>query len=234
MKKFYKVVTAAPVFGGYEIHLDGRPVKTPGAAPLVAPTQKLADVIVREWAGQDKDIVPESMPLTQILITAQDRVPRERAVMEKTVLAFLDTDLLCYRAVLPAAVAERQSREWDPWLDWFEKKYGVPLQTTESLLAVKQPDEAHAVVAAAVRVLDHMAFTVLQLAASLSGSLVLGLAFVTGAATPEQVFAAAHVEESFKGEIYDEAKYGVAPNDEKRRAGMLRDLEAARAFLSLL
>lgn len=234
MKKFYKTVATAPVFGGHEIHLDGRPVKTPSGAPLLVPGQKLADVIVQEWAAQDKDIVPESMPLTQILITAQDRVARERDVMEKTLLAFLDTDLLCYRATLPATVAERQAREWNPWLGWFEKKYGVGLEITQALSALKQPPAAHAAVGHGVASMDHLTFTVLQLVTSLSGSLVLGLAFVAGAIAPEQVFAAAHVEEAFKGEVYDEAKYGAAPNDEKGRAGMRRDLQAARVFLTLL
>ncbi len=227
------MVTAVPVFGGHEIHLDGRPVKTPSGTPLLAPGQKLADVIVQEWAVQDKDIVPESMPLTQILITAQDRVARERDVMEKTLLAFLDTDLLCYRATLPATVAERQAREWNPWLNWFEKKYGVRLETTPALAALKQPPAAHSAVGQDVASMDHLTFTVLQLVTSLSGSLVLGLAFVDGAITPERVFSAAQVEEAFKGEVYDEAKYGAAPNDEKRRVGMLRDLQAARVFMTL-
>jgi chaperone required for assembly of F1-ATPase len=234
VKKFYKTVTAAPVFGGYEIHLDGKPVKTPSGVPLVAPARKMADAVAQEWVAQGKDIAPDSMPLTQILITAQDRVARERNAMEKTVLAFLDTDLLCYRATLPVAVAERQAREWNPWLGWFEKKYGLRLETTQSLTAIVQPAEAHEAVSRAVVSMDHLVFTVLQLVTSLSGSLVLGLAFAAGAITPEQVFAAAHVEESFKGEVYDETKYGAAPNDEERRTGVKRDLEAARVFLSLL
>lgn len=234
MKRFYKIVTAARVPGGHEIHLDGKPVKTPSGAALSAPNEKLALAIVREWAAQGGDIVPDSMPLTQILITAQDRVARERAAMEKAVLGYLDTDLLCYRAALPAETARRQAEAWNPWILWFEKEHGVRLSTTEGLMAVTQPPEAHAASASAVRGFDDLRFTALQIVTGAAGSLVLGLAFMAGAASAEQVFAAATVEENFKAEFYNEEKHGPAPHDEKRRAAMLRDLRAAREFLDLL
>ena len=234
MKRFYKIVTTVKAPGGHEIHLDGKPVKTPSGAALCAPTAALATAMMREWAAQEAHIVPESMPLTQILITALDRVARERAAMEKTVLGFLDTDLLCYRAVLPAETAKRQTAAWNPWLQWFEKQYAVRLLTTEGLRTVTQPPEAHSAACAVVQGMDDLNFTVAQIVVSLSGSLVLGLAFMADVATPEQVFAAATVEENFKSEFYNEAHYGLAPHEEKRRAAMLRDLMAAREFLSLL
>lgn len=234
MKRFYKIVTTMNVPGGYEIHLDGKPVKTPSGAALCAPTAALATATMREWAAQEKDIVPDTMPLSQLLITARDRVARERAAMEKTLLGYLDTDLLCYRAVLPAETARRQTETWNPWLQWFEKKHGVRLLTTEDLRAMTQPPEAHTAARAAVNALDDLNFTVMQIVVSLSGSLVLGLAFMAGAAAPEQVFAAVTVEENFKSEFYNEAQHGLAPHEEKRRASMLRDLIAAREFLSLL
>lgn len=234
MKRFYKMVTVAACAGGHEIHLDGKPVKTPSGAVLTAPGVKLAQAVMGEWAAQEEQIVPDSMPLTQLLITAQDRVPRERAAMEKAVLAYLDTDLICYRAALPAETARRQAETWNPWLQWFEKEFGARLLTTGDLRALTQPPEARAAAEKTVSGFDDLRFTALQLAVSQSGSLVLGLAFMAGAATPEQVCAAAAVEEDFKAEFYNEEKHGAAPHEEKRRAAMMRDMKAARDFLSML
>jgi len=236
MKRFYIAVTRTESAGrgGYEIHLDGKPVKAPSGASLAVPVVALADAVVLEWAGQEKEIAPDSMPLTQLLITAQDRVARERAAMEKAVLAYLDTDLLCYRAALPAATALRQAELWDPWLDWFEKECGARLLTTESLSALAQPEAAHSAVREWVTGLDDMRFTVLQVVVGLCGSLILGMAFIKQALAPEQVYDAALAEESFKASVYGEEKHGPAPHEEKRRAAMMRDLQACRQLLDLL
>jgi len=234
MKRFYKVVTIEKKLDVYEIHLDGKPVKTPAGVALAAPNENLAHAIMNEWAAQDTDIVPDSMPLSQLLITAQDRVASDRASIEKTVQGFLNTDLLCYRATLPAAIATRQADMWNPWLAWFEKTYGVPLETTTGLRAIEQSPEAHKAVASAIKGMSDLSFTAFQSVVSLCGSVVLGLAFVTDSASSEDVFAAAHVEEAFKAEFYNEDKHGIAPNEEKRRTFMQRDLLAAKDFLRQL
>ena len=65
----------------------------------------------------------------------------------------------------------------------------------------------------------------------LTGSLLLGLAFVRQAITPEEAFAAARVEESHKAELYNEAKHGPDPAQEKKDREALRDLQAARDYL---
>lgn len=232
MKRFYKVVTIEKKPGGFEIYLDGKPVKTPNKKTLLIPHEKLAQAIMCEWAEQGDDIVPDLMPLTQIMTTCIDRVREHRVEMKKTAMAYLDTDLLCYRAEPPAAVSTAQAEVWDPYLKWFEKEFGVALLVTCDLNALTQPDEARRAASAYVDSLDDVMFTVFQLIVSLSGSLILGLAFVKGHADPEAVFNAAHVEEQYKAAIYDEEKHGAAPQEEQKRAVMLRDLAAAQAFLT--
>lgn len=234
MKKFYKVVSKADVPGGFAIHLDGRPVKTPAGNVLLVPFGKLADEIVREWAAQDEHIVPDSMPLTQILTTAQDHVGRERKDMTKRVLAYLNTDLICYRTTHPGALAQLQASCWDPWVDWFKQRYGAALETTTGLTALRQPGKAHEAATEFVENLDDYRFTVVQMVTSLTGSLVLALAFMAGDASPDQLYEAANVEENYKGAVYNESDHGAAPLQEKAQAAMKRDLAAARKFLDLL
>ncbi|MCF8496468.1 MAG: ATP12 chaperone family protein, partial [Alphaproteobacteria bacterium] len=227
MKRLYKQVQTGKNVGGFEILLDGRAVKTPGRKILSAPTDALAQAIAAEWAAQEEQIVPDSMPLTQILSTRIDRVEAERATMTAVLMKYLDTDLLCYRTENPPELAARQAEVWNPWLDWFTRRYGHALQTTISLRALAQPAPAHAAVSNHMKSQGDDAFTVLQLVTSLSGSLVLGLAFAEGAASPDQVFEACHVEEGFKAAIYDEARYGPDPLQEKKDHAMRRDLGAA-------
>ena len=231
MKKFYKLVSHRREGQGYHILLDERPVKAPSGNALYPPTEKLADEIVREWAAQEEEIIPDSMPLTQILTTRQDRVSVERAAMQAAVLKYLDTDLICYPAAEPEALAQAQEECWAPWRQWFEERFEGALNTTTGLGAITQSPEIHKDVSILVTELDDDVFTALQLVTSLSGSLVLALAFTEGAMQADDVLKAAFVEEDYQGQIYGADKYGEDPMLEKRRADMQRDLSATRLFL---
>ena len=68
---------------------------------------------------------------------------------------------------------------------------------------------------------------------SLSGSIVLALAFCEEECTPQEIFDASYVEELYRGDLYDEEKYGAAPNEEAERAAFMRDANAAHEFLTL-
>ena len=234
MKKFYKLVSTHKEGGLYQVHLDGRPVKCPSGKALSHPSEKLVQALMGEWAAQGETIDPETMPLTQILTTQIDRVSRERKAMETALFKYLDTDLLCYRAGDdPPGQREAQETAWNPWLGWFEKRFGETLQTTNDLRALTQLQTAHDTVHIHIQNLQDGVFTILGIITPLSGSLVLGLAFIEGAITPDQVYECAHVEEDFKGKIYNEELYGRAPLEEKKDAAMRRDLEATALFLML-
>lgn len=234
MKRFYKLVSLVRDSGAYAVQLDGRSVKTPAGQALKTEFEALANALVSEWAGQGENILPDSMPLTQILSTKIDRAAPMRAEIEKQALNYLDTDLLCYRAENPPGLPEKQASIWDPHLARFEKRFGSRLETTTSLRALKQPAAAHEAVRSYARVLDDDRFNILQLVTSMSGSLILALAFVEGEASAEEVFSAARVEENFKAGLYNEALYGPDPAQEKKDVAIRRDLEAAQEYLRLL
>ncbi|HBR67765.1 MAG TPA: ATP12 chaperone family protein [Rhodospirillaceae bacterium] len=235
MKRFYKLVSfQSEPAGGFSIRLDGRPVKVPSGAVMLAPSEDMAGALVKEWAAQGEKIVPDMMPLTQILTTRIDRVSKERSAMTDALMKYLDTDLLCYRAAQPAELAKMQQESWDPFLAWFAEAFGVRPQTTTGLAALKQGAALHSAVHEHVNKMTDDVFTVLQLVSSLSGSLILGLAFCAGKITPEQVFDCAHVEERHKAAIYNEDFYGPDPAEAKKRSAMRADLEAAAVYLKLL
>lgn len=234
MKRFYKLVTTAPEPGGIAIHLDGKPVKTPDRAPLLAPNPNIADAIMAEWAAQKEIIIPDSMRLTQILTTAIDRVIPQRAAITQEVLNYLDTDLICYPAATPEELAALQAAQWDKIHVWFAQKYGVKLLTTTGLAALKQPAAAHEAVAARIDELDPYQFTAFQIVVATTGSLILGLALLDDFLDDTQIFKAAHIEEDYKAALYNEDFYGRAPHQEERENAVRADLQAARKFLELL
>lgn len=234
MKKFYTNAAVTMTDGGWVVALDGKPVRTPGGQPLKAPAGDLAQAIAAEWDAQGTDILPDTMPLTQLLVTALDRVEKERAAIQRNVLGYLNTDLLCYRAAAPETLVQRETAARDPWLGWFEKQYGEKLDTTTGLIALKHSERAHNLVEHEVRGLDLWAFNVLQAVTAATGSLVLALAFVRGPADEDDLMRALYVEEDYKADLYNEDFYGRAPQLEKHIESVLRDLKAGRRFLAFM
>ena len=233
MKRVYKLASYTKTEDGFVIQLDGKAMKTPLAQPLAAPNRAVADVIVKEWSEQKDDILPDTMPVTQFLTTAIDGT-RERAAITKTLLKYLDTDLLCYRVKEPLELAKRQKEVWDRWLGWFDEHFESPLEVTFKLDALNQDSDTHKQIWNYLEALDEYYFSVLQVVTSLSGSIVLGLAFLEHEAGPEDVFNAAELEEIYHAEIAGEAVHGADPVQERRQKHMKRELAAAKEFLELL
>jgi len=234
MKRFYKLVSTQKADGGYLIMLDGRPVKTALKNELLAKNEALANALVLEWSGQEEEIVPDTMPFTQILSTKIDRVSHEREAIQDYLFKYLDTDLLCHRTDQPPELNASQEEVWGPYLEWFEGKYGHALETTYGLSALNQPHQAHEAVQQEIKAMNDDIFTVLQLIVSACGSIVLGLAAINERATAEEIYTAMRVEENFKAKIYNEEFYGGDPAQEAKDKATQEDLKAAMKYLSLI
>ena len=229
MKRFYRAAIAAPCEQGFGVMLDGKPVRTPGKHLLIVPNQSLAEAIAGEWQGQGATVDPIALPLTRLVSTAIDRVATRRSEVIAEIAKYAGTDLLCYRAAEPAALAERQHAAWQSLLDWAQERYDARLTVTESVIPVTQAPAALAAIERAVASYDAMMLVALHLATSASGSVIIGLALLEQKLSPEEAFAAAELDESFQIE-----RWGEDPEQTKRRAGLKEDIALAARFAGLL
>jgi chaperone required for assembly of F1-ATPase len=196
----------------------------------LAPTKALADSIVLEWADQSENIDPDTMPLTQILTTQIDRIQERKNVTEK-LMRYLDSDLVCYWTKEPPELLKQEKEIWGRWVKWFDEHFEVPLYTTKKIESIKQDPEAHKRVWNYIEALDDSYFTILHIVTALTGSIILGLAFVEGQACPDELYKAAYLEELFKERIYDSETHGLSPEEENEREAFKRDIAAAKAYL---
>jgi chaperone required for assembly of F1-ATPase len=237
MKRFYKMVSTQSAPGGFAIELDGKPIKTPSGARLLAGTTSLADAIAVEWSTQDQTIKPATMPLTQILTTKIDQVRTQRAVLEREILKYFDTDLICYRAPIDPQtqdLAHAQQAAWDPWMKWVEHALSCGLETTTGLKALRHSPAAHEAITVWVQNLNEDDFTIVQMLTSISGSLILALAFAQRQLSAAQFFEAMRVEEHFKARLYREDIHGPDPAQAKKDQAILLDVQAAQNYLDLV
>lgn len=233
-KRFYTLVHADPHEGGFGIFLDGRPVRTRMGNVLCAPNRAVADEIVREWSSQTDEIVPDTMPFTQILNTRLDRVSAGRKAMTEAILKYLDTDMVCYLTAEPEDLHQRQKREWSRFTNWFSGAFGQPLNMTTELRAVAQPEAVKISVREKVESLDDNTFTILQWVTAIAGSVVMALSFIEGASGAAEILSARFVEEDYKESLYNADLHGRDPMLETLRTQMETDLAAAQKYLNSL
>ena len=227
MKRFYRDVTVAPGEHGHGILLDGRPMRTPAKQLLAAPTAPLAEAIADEWRGQGATIRPDAMPLTRLASTAIDRMPAERQTAIEELVAYADTDLVCYRAAEPFELVQRQLRTWQPMLDWLSHTYRVRLAVTTSILPVAQPASARARLRSAIEDLSDWPLVGMHMATTALGSLVLGLGLLHGRLDPDAALAASLLDELFEIE-----RWGSDVEAERRHQALRRDVSGAARFLA--
>ncbi|MBL4800649.1 MAG: hypothetical protein JKY45_02075 [Emcibacter sp.] len=229
MKRFYKeaIVTAADQ--GFVVSLDGREVKTPEKRDNVSPTKALAEAICQEWNDQDDKVVPDSMPVAKLQNTAIDRVETRRDDLIAELVKYAGTDMLCYRAEFPVDLAQMQTVQWQPLLDWVLENHGMMLKVTTGILHVGQDAGEIAKLEKFLRAMGSFHLAAFYNITTICGSVSVALNVLGGNLTTDQAWAAAQLDENYQIE-----QWGVDDEAKIRQDNMKAELDAAAFFLELL
>lgn len=204
-RRFYAKVDVAPAqAGGFAVRLDGRVPRSPHGAPLVLPTEALANLVAGEWAAQEPDILPATMAATRLAWGALSLDEDGARAAAARLAAFSGSDLLCYFADGPAALLERQERRWGPVVAWAEAALGVTFHRVQGIIHQPQPEATVARIEALAGAEEVFALAALEAAAALFGSAILAFALRRGELTAEAAFALSRLDEA-----YQEERWGV-------------------------
>jgi chaperone required for assembly of F1-ATPase len=214
-KRFYKKVDTAKIGGGFAVRLDGRTPRSPAGAQLILPTEALAELVAAEWAAQETEIIPATMPATQLAFAA---LAQDGAAAASRVGAFAGTDLLCYFAEGPAALVEQQETRWGPVIAWAQAELGVTFTRTQGLVHQPQPPETIARLEALAGAEPRFALAGLVATTALFGSAILAFALRRGQLSAEAAFALSRLDETFQ-----EGRWGVDAEAAARAEAMARE-----------
>ncbi len=227
-KRFYENVITEVSSVGYRVLLDGRAVRSPANRECILQSEQLASAVAAEWVSQQNEIDPTTMPLFSLAVTVIDRVMPQRADIVAEMIAYGGNDLLCYRAE-DDELAGKQESNWQPWLEWSNTVLGAPLEVASGIMPVTQPATSLAQFYGALDQHDDWELGVLHRVVALSGSLVLGLAFLRGEIDHKKLF-----EIAFLDELWQMGRWGNDSEAEDRRGFILDELDDVARFLSLL
>lgn len=228
MKRFYKTASVGAADGGYQVLLDGRPIRTPAKAQMLLPMEALAGAIAAEWDAQGEKVEPGSMPFMSLAATGIDRVTTQREAVVDQIAAYGGSDLLCYRAETPEDLAERQMASWQPLLDWAEGRFDARLTVTAGIMPAAQPEPALKALRLAVAAYDDLVLSGLYQLTTGLGSLIIALAVVEG-----RIDAAKGVELALLDELFQAERWGEDSEAAARRDTFGREMENAARFVAM-
>ncbi len=217
-KRFWTAAAVVAQDDGYAVELDGRRIRTPGKAPLTLPSRAMAQAMAAEWQAQGDEIDPLSMPVTRSANSAVDKVVPQQAEVVRMLTAYGDADLLCYRAEAPAELVARQSRNWDPALDWARAELGVRLEPHAGVMHRPQDPAALAALGRQVQAMTPFQLTGFHDLVTLSGSLVLGFAAARGWRDADEIWSLSRLDELWQHEQWGPDDEAEEMAQTKRRA----------------
>jgi chaperone required for assembly of F1-ATPase len=201
-KRFWKAAAAVTVADGHEVHLDGRPVKTPSGATLIVPTSSLAHAVAAEWQAVGSHVEFGDMPLTRLAFAAVDRLAAKRDDVVAEALRYAETDLLCYPSEYPEALQAREDAAWLPVLEWAHTELGLRFEQNLTLIHTPQPQGTLDRLGGMIAAMTPYEQAGLMAATPLFGSVILALAVWQGRLSGTDAFAASRVGEDFQAGIW--------------------------------
>jgi len=227
-KRFYALATAAPVAGGgFALHLDGRGAKTPARNPLAVGDKRVAEALAAEWNAVGERIDPGAMPLTKLVNSAIDRVAVEMQAVRADIVAYAGTDAICYRAEGPESLIAAEDSAWNPLLVWAREALGARFVLAGGIMHVRQDERTLAAIADALKPLDSLTLAALHVVTTLTGSAIIALALLRGRLSPDEAWAAAHVDEDWQARHWGEDELA-----NQRRLARRAEFDAAALVLA--
>ncbi|WP_024509006.1 ATP12 family protein [Bradyrhizobium sp. ARR65] len=227
-KRFYAKADVIEAENGFAVALDGRPIRTPSGRVVTAPARGIAQAIAAEWEAQQDAIDPLTMPMTRFANSVVEAVVDRVGLVAEDIAKYFNSDLLFYRAGHPEGLVAREAEHWDPVLFWAADELGAHFILAQGIMHVRQPEAA--VEAARAALPDEpWSIAALHVVTTLTGSALLAIALLHGARDPDQVWAAAHVDEDWNA-----SQWGEDEEAAERRAARLVDFRAAAEIIRIM
>ncbi|XP_026544053.1 ATP synthase mitochondrial F1 complex assembly factor 2 isoform X1 [Notechis scutatus] len=198
-KRFYQNVSISQGENGFEINLDNRKLRTPQAKLFTVPSEPLALAVATEWDSQQDTVKFYTMHLTNLCNTALDNPSqRSKDQLIQAALKFLETDTICYRVEEPPALVELQKNEWDPVIEWAEKRYNVVIGSSTSIMGPTLPQSTKDTFISHLASYNSWALQGIEYMITQLKSLILSMSLVDKHLTVEQAVLLSRLEEEYQ------------------------------------
>ncbi len=228
-KRVYREVHVSQSDGGYRVLLDQIPLRSLCRKDLKLVNEVLARAVASEWEDQGDEIDTSVLRLTTLARRATDLTDQDRARIEAVLIAYIETDLVCYRAEQPPALVRLQCAAWDPMVAWAKKRYSCAPSVTNGILPTAPDADVSRRYSAVIADFTAEQLVVLQEITAITGSLILALALSEGEIDSDRAWYAGNIDED-----YNISRWTEDAEAADRRARQRADLDAAAFYLAAI
>lgn len=101
-----------------------------------------------------------------------------RAGVVDSLLAYVDTDSICYYQDYPESLVKLQTKYWTPIIEWIQRNYNLEIKTTQGILRIKQSDDVLLKFRQIIEGYDNFKLAAFEKAVLRTKSFMIGLAVV--------------------------------------------------------
>lgn len=185
--------------GKYEVLLDQRKLKTPKGTLFTVESEPLALAISTEWNQQKDTIERSTMMLTALSNTAIDN-PNHLSKNDiiNFILTYAETDTILFHNNDEAGLYQLQVEEWDPIIEWFNKRYDTELVKSTDIRPPVFPANAKMNIANYLKSHNLTTLHGFQFAVETVKSVMLAFACIDRFITPEKAVLLSRLEEEYQ------------------------------------
>jgi ATP synthase mitochondrial F1 complex assembly factor 2 len=185
--------------GKYEIALDQKKLKTPSGTLFQIESEPLALAIKTEWDSQ-KDVIERSrMMLTALSNTVIDNPNKlTKADIINSIIGFVETDTILFHNSAEPELYKLQSEQWNPLIEWFNKRYSTKLQKTDNISPPTYTSNAKMQIAGYLKSHNLASLHGIQFAVDTLKSVILAFACIDRFCTPQKAVLLSRLEEEFQ------------------------------------
>ncbi|XP_008564449.1 PREDICTED: ATP synthase mitochondrial F1 complex assembly factor 2 isoform X2 [Galeopterus variegatus] len=159
-------------------------------------------LLARSRAGKGRGFIRMSAShrvKTTLCNTSLDNpTQRNKDQLIRATVKFLDTDTICYRVEEPETLVELQKNEWDPIIEWAEKRYGVEIGSSTSIMGPSVPAKTREVLVSHLASYNMWALQGIEFVVAQLKSMVLTLGLIDLRLTVEQAVLLSRLEEEYQ------------------------------------
>ncbi|NP_001395818.1 ATP synthase mitochondrial F1 complex assembly factor 2 isoform 7 [Mus musculus] len=123
---------------------------------------------------------------------------RSKDQLIRAAVKFLDTDTICYRVEEPETLVELQKNEWDPVIEWAEKRYGMEIGSSTSIMGPSIPTQTREVLTSHLSSYNMWALQGIEFVVAQLKSMLLTLGLIDLRLTVEQAVLLSRLEEEYQ------------------------------------
>ena len=140
----------------------------------------------------------------KILFYSADIDKNRRDVLEKKILNYIDTDLICYREKIGSELEKLQREKWDSYLNFCKNKFLLDFKLNYSLMPFTQKKTNHKKITKLIKKMNPHYITSFFFLVELTNSIIISLNIFYNNINIDDAWEASNLEYS-----YNQKKWGI-------------------------